>query len=113
MEEVETQCSPTTTDNPLNPTHSPDQHSRFYVHFLSKDKRLKNKHFQSLDDFKRAAFQLYEAAEFNDNNAILTYFTSNNEEVLLTAVPDRSHDSYAEYQHLFIQHVRNASLDQI
>ncbi len=60
----------------------------FNVYCLSKKEILKGKKYNSVDDIKKDAYQLYKDGSFNDDNAILTYFDDKNVEVLLTSVPD-------------------------
>ena len=111
--EASEQCSTSTKDlpTPSNTIHGPNQSDRFHVHFLAVEKLLENKHYESLGELRRDAFHLYEKAELHDNNAILSYVNSNQEEVLLTTLPDPFNNS-DEYRRLFIHHVSSTHLDE-
>ena len=60
----------------------------FRVRCLSETKILNGKIYESVDDIKKDAYQLYKEGHFNDDNAILTHLNAQNEEVLLYSVPD-------------------------
>ena len=79
----------------------PDQY-RFTVHCLSKEKKLEECYY-AINDIKRAAFGLYPEAEFNDNNALLTYKNDEREFKLLDELPDPT--AKRNHRHLYIKFV--------
>lgn len=76
---------------------------RFRVHFLSSKEKLKDKHYQRVEELKRDAFDLYKKVEFNDHNAIIIYFNDQQQEVLLTTLPSTL--PKGEYRDLIIKFV--------
>ena len=71
---------------------------QFFVNYLGNRKTLETKIYSSADEIIRDAFSVYDKAEFNNGNAVVTYFDFRGEEKLLENVP--------EYAELFIRHVR-------
>ena len=74
---------------------------QFFVNYLGNRKTLETKIYSSADEIIREAFSVYDKAEFNNGNAVVTYFDFRGEEKLLENVP--------EYAELFIRHVRHNS----
>lgn len=72
---------------------------QYFVNYLGNRKTLETKIYQSVDEIIREAFSIYDKADFNDGNAVVSYFDYCGEEQLL--------DNVGEYAELFIRHVRH------
>ncbi|CAF1591528.1 unnamed protein product, partial [Rotaria magnacalcarata] len=77
--------------------------SKFSVFCLSEKKTLNKKKYDSIDRLKADAFALYKDEQFDDDNAILTYFDENNSETLLTSVPKPQKNG--QHKYIFIRFV--------
>lgn len=68
----------------------------------SEKKLLVGKEYDSLNEFKRDAFNLYQESKFDEDNAILTYRNKEKVENLLTDVPSKVRDHCSVYYIRFI-----------
>ena len=98
------------TDNASSPIKDSDQISRtgdpphrFRVHYLACQKELELRAYLSVEEITKEVFRVYDKAEFNDGNALLSYLNENADEVPLQEVPKPLEKN--QYMDLFIRHV--------
>ncbi|CAF0924439.1 unnamed protein product [Adineta ricciae] len=75
----------------------------FIVHYLNEQKKIKNITFNCANEIIQHAFACFDRYHFNENNAILTYFDSDENLTLLTTVPSPLEDGQA--WNLYIKYV--------
>lgn len=67
----------------LDESFHQDHCHNFYVYCLSTKKILHGKFYRTTSELRRDAFLLFDHADFNETNALVTYRDENDEEIVL------------------------------